>query len=150
MLPNSEDPLRAAEAFSTAAHDLALATRSFENPAQSYEVLGDLQSSLMAVHQTLQQMARLHERERGRAATDAADRVMGEEFAENAAHDLERAARCIDRATDEVISGFAQSGRIAWQPGPVEAVLSERAPDLEITETPPTTTGGPWSPPPSR
>lgn len=146
MLPNREHPVQAAEAFSTAAHDLALASRRFEEPGDSYQVLGDLQTSLIALQQTLRQVAAFHERERHRAATDAGDRAVGEGLAEAAAHHLDNAAGAVDRATDDLMAGFAKSGRIAWEPDPVTAVLTDRGTGLEITDTP---TATPGSSPPS-
>lgn len=108
MLPRNEDPLQAAEAFSTAAHDLALASRGFDDPAESYQVLGDLQTSLIALQQTLRQMAAFHDHHRHRAVTDAGDRAAGEVLAEAAAHHLDSAARAVDRATDDLMRGFFQ------------------------------------------
>lgn len=149
MLPNREHPVQAAEAFSTAAHDLALASRRFDDPADSYRVLGDLQTSLIALQQTLRQVAAFHERERHRAATDHGDRAVGEELTEAAAHHLVNAAGAVDRATDDLMAGFAKNGRIAWQPDPVASVLADRESSLEITDTPTTDRRSP-PPPPAR
>lgn len=134
MPTNSDDPRQAAEAFCAASEDLALASRHFDDPSDSYGVLGQLQMGMIALHQTLTQMATLHEREQHRAATDAGDRAVGAELAANAAGDLERAARFTDRATDELMSGFAQSGQIAWQQAPARQVLAERETSLETPQ----------------
>lgn len=142
MLPRSEDPARAADALSEAAHDLALATRRFADPADSYQVLGNLQTTLFGLQQTLEQVAALHQREAARAATDAGDREVGRAVAEAAAERLTHAAAAIDHATDELMAGFAHNGRIAWQPAhdPVGAVLTARGDQLP---------DGPGSTPPS-
>lgn len=46
---------------------------------------------------------------------------------------LEAAAIHIDRATDQLMAGFAHSGRIAWQPehSPFAEALTDRATQLD-------------------
>jgi len=136
MLPNSEHPVQAAEAWEQAARDLALATRRFDAPIDSYTVLGNLQSGLIDLHQTLTQLVTFHEREQHRAATDRGDLTAGGELAATAAQHLTQAARTLDHATDELMAGFACNGRIAWQPDPVDTVLTERAARLPEASAP--------------
>ncbi|GFZ83171.1 hypothetical protein GCM10011359_09840 [Nesterenkonia alkaliphila] len=106
--------------------DFALASRSIDNPEDSYQVLGELQAGLTALVQVLSQMSSFHDRERGRAVTDHGDAALGAEHAETAAYHLKQASRFISRATDEVIAGFACNGQIAWRRGPLAETLAER------------------------
>lgn len=134
-MPSFEDPVADAAELSEAARGLAHATRRFDDPADSYAVLGDLQSALISLHQSLQQLATLHTRLADRASTDSGDRADGQEHAFVAAMRLETAATHVDRATDHLMVGFAENGQIAWlpTPSPAERALTERAVDLEIT-----------------
>lgn len=134
-MPSFEDPVADAGELSQAARGLAYASRLFDDPADSYTVLGELQSALISLHQSLQQLAAMHTRLADRASTDAGDRADGREHALTAAMRLDTAAVHVDRATDHLMVGFAENGQIAWlpAPSPAERALAERADDLEIT-----------------
>lgn len=142
-MPTYDDPVKDAAELSEAARGLAHASRQFDDPADSYPVLGELQSTLIRLHQSVQQLASLHTRLADRAATDDGDRAAGREHALVAAVRLEAAATHIDRATDQLMAGFAENGRIAWQstPGIAGEMLTERAARLE-----PDTLPGPSGP----
>lgn len=134
-MPSFEDPVADAEELSQAARGLAHASRRFDDPADSYTVLGELQSALISLHQSLQQLAAFHTRLADRASTDAGDRAEGRKHELTAAMRLDTAAVHVDRATDHLMVGFAENGQIAWlpAPSPAERALAERADDLEIT-----------------
>lgn len=142
-MPTFEDPAKDAAELSEAARGLAHATRHFENPADSYRVLGDLQSTLISLHQSLRQVAAFHSRHQAHASTDRGDRVAGQAHAFAAAAWLETAARDIDQATDQLIAAFSANGQIAWQPtaapeherlSTITEVLAARAEHLQPGE----------------
>jgi hypothetical protein len=136
-MPSFEDPVADAAELSQAARGLAHATRHFEDPADSYAVLGELQSALISLHQSFQHLETMHTRLADRASTDSGDRADGRDHALVTAMQLETAAVHVDRATDHLMVGFAANGQIAWIPAPsrAENVLAERAEDLEITSS---------------
>lgn len=110
-----EDAKRDADELREAARALAYATRSIKDPADTYDVLGSLQHALIGVHQSLQQLAAWHLRHGQYAATDDGDRTAGHAHAAETAARLTAAAVDVDRATDHVMSAWAENGRIAWQ-----------------------------------
>lgn len=69
-MPTFEDPKVDADELGEAARGLAYATRSFETPVDTYEVLGSLHHALSGVQQSLQQLAAWHEGHGQFAATD--------------------------------------------------------------------------------
>lgn len=111
-----EDAKRDADELREAARALAYATRSIKDPADTYDVLGSLQHALIGVHQSLQQLAAWHLRHGQYAATDDGDRTAGHAHAAETAARLTAAAVDVDRATDHVMSAWAENGHIAWQP----------------------------------
>ena len=119
-MPTFHDPLVDAEELSAAARGLAHASRSFAEPIDTYRVLGDLQSAMFGLHQSLQQIAAFHTRLVDRASTDHGDRAAGREHALVAAMRLETAATHVDRATDHLMVAFAEkrADRLATRPDP--------------------------------
>ena len=99
-MPTFEDPIADADELSAAARGLAHATRWFAEPSNSYAVLGNLQSALISLHQSLQQIADLHTQLADRATNDDGDRAAGYEHALVAATGLGIAAVHVERATD--------------------------------------------------
>lgn len=134
-MPTYDDPIADATELSDAARGLAHASRGFPEPIDSYRVLGNLQSALISLHQSIQQISEFHLRNADRAATDNGDRAAGREHALMAAVRLEAAATHIDRAADQLMAGFVENGKIAWQPtrSPVVEALTDRQAALEPT-----------------
>lgn len=132
-MPSFEDPAADAAELSQAARGLAYATRHFDDPADSYAVLGELQSALINLQQSIRQVATLHATLADRASTDAGNRSEGRDRALIAATRLQAAAACVDQATDQLMIGYAESGQVAWLPAAstVEKALADRAADLE-------------------
>lgn len=128
-MPTYDDPIADATELSEAARGLAHASRGFPEPIDSYRVLGNLQSALMSLHQSIQQISEFHLRNADRASTDNGDRATGREHALMAAVRLEAAATHVDRATDQLMAGFVENGCIAWQPASaaVEALADRQA-----------------------
>ncbi len=129
-MPTYDDPIADATELSEAARGLAHASRGFPEPIDSYRVLGNLQSALMSLHQSIQQISEFHLRNADRASTDNGDRAAGREHALMAAVRLEAAATHVDRATDQLMAAFVENGCIAWQPAPspaAEAIADRQA-----------------------
>ena len=107
----------AAEA-SEALRGLAHASRVFEDPADTYAVLGDLLAGVRSLRQVLDQLATAHLKHRVRAHDDAGDQTAGATDALAATAELQQAAALLDGVHDRVVSAMAASGRIAWHPAP--------------------------------
>ena len=110
-------PVDAAEA-SEALRGLAHASRVFEDPADTYAVLGDLLAGVRSLRQALDQLATAHVTNRVRAHDDAGDQTAGANYALAATAELQQAAALLDGVYDRVDAAMAASGRIAWHPAP--------------------------------
>lgn len=110
------DPIAdAAEAYE-GLRGLAHATRAFEEPADTYRVLGEVSGSVRLLRQVLDQLSRAHADHRDIAFTD--DRVPAEAVALAAADELHQAADGLDEVADRVMRAHEASGRIAWHSSP--------------------------------
>lgn len=106
------DPVAdAAEAYE-GLRGLAHATRAFEDPADTYRVLGEVSGSVRLLRQVLDQLSRAHADHRDIAFTD--DRAPAEAVALAAADELHQAADGLDEVADRVMHAHEASGRIAW------------------------------------
>lgn len=125
-MPTFFDPTTDAAEASEALRGLAHASRTFDQPAQMYGVIGDLSSGMRSLHQVLEQLADVHERKASHAFHDDGDHAAGVRDALATAEELRRSARLVDQAYDRVAEGFIAAGRIAWHPEPAveEAVPS--------------------------
>lgn len=107
------DPVAdAAEAYE-GLRGLAHATRSFENPADTYRVLAEVSGSVRMLRQVLDQLSRAHADHRDIAFTD--DRVPAQAGALAVADELHQAADALDEVADRVMRAHETSGRIAWR-----------------------------------
>lgn len=88
----------AAEA-SEALRGLAHASRVFEDPADTYAVLGDLLAGVRSLRQVLDQLATAHLKHRVRAHDDAGDQTAGATDALAATAELQQAAALLDGYT---------------------------------------------------
>lgn len=95
---------------------MAHATRSFEDPADTYRVLGEVSGSMRLLRQVLDQLSRAHADHRDIAFTD--DRVPAEAVALGAADELHQAADGLDEVADRVMCAHEASGQIAWRTSP--------------------------------
>lgn len=106
------DPVAdAAEAYE-GLRGLAHATRAFEDPADTYRVLGEISGVVRLLRQVLDQLSRAHADHRDIAFTD--DRAPAEAVALAAADELHQAADGLDEVVDRVMRAHEASGRIAW------------------------------------
>lgn len=120
-MPTFQNPTADAAEASEALRGLAHATRMFEDPADTYAVLGDLLAGVRSLRQVLDQLASAHVRNQVRAYDDAGNQGAGASHALAAAADLRQAVALLDRVHDQVDAAMGFSGRIAWRPAPSEA-----------------------------
>lgn len=128
-MPTFHDPLADAAEASEALHGLAHASRTFDNPADTYAVFGDITAVVRSLRQVLDQLANAHLTYRDRAHDDHGDHTAGADSALAAADELHQAGTLLDRVHDRLDAAFGHSGRIAWHPEPdiTEEPLSETA-----------------------
>lgn len=117
-MPTFTNPIGDAEEASEALRGLAHATRSWDDPADTYRVIGDLVAGVRSLRQVLDQIAAVHLRHQDGVSTDNGDRTAGTHAAVAAAAGFQQAASLIDQAEDQLSAAFAQSGRIMWRPRP--------------------------------
>lgn len=113
-MPTYHDPLKDADEASEALRGLAHASRVFDNPADTYRVLGDLLSGVRSLRQVLDQLGSAHLAHRGRAHDDDGDQTIGAAEALAAADDLHYAGTLLDGVEERVNAVMTHSGRIAW------------------------------------
>jgi hypothetical protein len=119
-MPVYDDPrLGATEAFD-ALRGLAHATRSPQDPAELYDVLGGLLGSVRSLRQVLDQLADAHITHRARAHDDAGNQAAGSSAALAAADELHQAGTYLDQVESRLDAASQQAGRIAWHPNPPE------------------------------
>jgi len=113
-MPTFQDPVVDGEEARQALRALAHATRSFDDPAQTYDVVGDLLGGLRSLEQVLDQLATAHTITEAIARTDDGDHWAGVEEAYAAANELRRASTLVARAGLAVDRASLHSSRIAW------------------------------------
>ncbi len=128
-MPTFFDSTADAAEASEALRGLAHASRTFDQPAQMYGVIGDLSSGMRSLHQVLDQLADVHERKAAHAFNDDGDHAAGARDALAAAVELRRSARLVDQAYDRLAEGFVAAGRIVWHP---ESAVEETVPSRWI------------------
>jgi hypothetical protein len=120
-MPTFDDAVADAAEASEALRGLAHASRTFDQPAQMYGVIGDLSSGIRSLRQSLEQIADAHERKAAHAFHDDGDHDAGVRDALATAEELRQCALLVDRAYDRLAEGFIAAGRIAWHPEPAPA-----------------------------
>ena len=91
---------------------LADGTRTFEDPADTYPVLGDVSGPVRLLRQVLDQLTRSHAEHRTIAFTD--DRIPAVALVLATADKLHQAAEGLDEVGDRVMRTHEASGRITW------------------------------------
>lgn len=143
-MPTFDNPLTDAAEASAALRGLAHAARTFEDPADTYAVLGDLLAGVRSLRQGFDQLAAAHIAARSRAHDDAGAQAAGAAAALAAADELHQAGTLLDAVHDRVDAAISQSGRIAWHPAPTQdpaARASVEAGELRLTVWPDTPLG---------
>ncbi|MDY4491642.1 hypothetical protein [Schaalia hyovaginalis] len=92
------DPVADAAKAYEGLRGLSHATRTFEDPADMYRVLGEVSRSVRLLRQVLDQLSRAHARHRDIAFTD--ERVPAEALALAATDKLHQAAYSLDEVAD--------------------------------------------------
>lgn len=117
-MPTYYDPLKDAAEASEALRGLAHSSRVFDDPSDTYQVLGDLVAGVRSLRQVLDQLANTHLTHRDRAHDDDGNPVVGSRSALTAADELHQAGTLLDEVHDQLDAAFSHSGRIAWHPEP--------------------------------
>ncbi len=115
-MPTYENPVDDAAEADEALRGLAYATRSWDDPADTYRVTGEIVSSVRQLSQVMDQMAAVHLRHQARVTTDDGDYAAGAHAAIAAADGFQQASRLLDQVDDRLAAAFIQSGRIVWHP----------------------------------
>lgn len=117
-MPTFDDPLADAAEASEALRGLAHASRVFDDPADTYRVIGEIVSGVRSLRQVLDQIAATHLRHQNSVSTDDGNQAAGPQAALAAAAGFQQAAALVDQADDRIAAAFSQSGRIVWHPQP--------------------------------
>lgn len=125
-MPTFENPTADAKEASEALRGLAHATRTFDSPADTYAVLGDLLGGMRSLRQVLDQLATAHVSHRVRAHDDDGSETAGSISALATANELQHAAALLDEVHDRLDAAMSQSGRIAWHEAPAETAPATR------------------------
>lgn len=126
-MPTFTDPLKDATEAAEALRGLAHATRTFDDPADTYAVIGDLLAGVRSLRQVLDQLASAHIASRGRAHDDTGNQAAGATAALAAADELHQAGTLLDTVEWRLDAASQHSGRIAWHPAAETAGISETA-----------------------
>lgn len=127
-MPTFHDPTHDAAEASEALRGLAHATRTLDDPADTYAVIGSLLAGTRSLCQVTDQLATAHLNHRRLAHDDAGDHTAGVRAAGSAADELHRAGALLDAAVARLDAAFQQTGRIAWYPAPEHSVPSPPRP----------------------
>ncbi|WP_165350352.1 hypothetical protein [Xylanimonas protaetiae] len=106
--------MTAAENAAEAMRALAHATRTFEDPADTYWTLGNILAITSRFIQVLEQVADAHRAQIDRAHDDDGRRTAGRAFGLSAATNLHQAALALGDGYRRLDEASRTSGRIAW------------------------------------
>ncbi|WP_336643744.1 hypothetical protein [Microbacterium sp. MMO-113] len=95
---------------------LAHASRTFEDPSETYAVIGDLLGGLRSLRQVLDQLAAAHLSRQHQVTDESREYRGGSVEALAAADELHQAGTLIDQAHDRLNAAMTHSGRIVWNP----------------------------------
>lgn len=115
-MPTFTDPARDANEAYEALRGLAHASRTFEDPSDTYAVIGELLGALRSLRQVLDQLAAAHLSRQHHVTDEAREYSGGATEALAAADELHQAGTLIDQADDRLSAAMTHSGRIVWNP----------------------------------
>lgn len=118
-MPTFSNPVEDAADAREEVRALAHASRAFADPADTYQVVGELLGTLRSLEQVLEQVAAAHVLHQDKAFLDNGDREAGVDEAWAAANALRRAAELVQSAETAVDQASQHSSYIAWHPAPV-------------------------------
>ncbi|RWR22849.1 hypothetical protein D8Y23_01300 [Microbacterium enclense] len=122
-MPTFSNPVQDATETRQAVRALAHASRAFADPADTYQVVGELLGTLRSLEQVLEQVAAAHVLHQDKAFLDNGDHEAGVDEAWAAANALRRAAELVQSAETAVDQASQHSSYIAWHPAPVASRL---------------------------
>lgn len=117
-MPTFTDPVRDADEAYEALRGLAHASRTFDDPSDTYRVIGNVLGGLRSLRQVLDQLAAVHLAHRHQVTDDAHDQNAGAAAALATADALHETGTLLDTAHDLLNTAMSQSGRIVWNPQP--------------------------------
>lgn len=115
-MPTFNDPHADAQEASQALRGLAHATRSFEDPGETYTTIGELLSGVRSLRQVADQLSEAHLRHRALAHDDEGNHLNGAHAALAAADELHQAGTLLNEVQARLDAASQHSGRIAWHP----------------------------------
>lgn len=115
-MPTFTDPARDANEAYEALRGLAHASRTFEDPSETYAVIGELLGGLRSLRQVLDQLAAAHLSRQRHVTDESREYSGGAAEALAAADELHQAGSLIDQADDRLSAAMTHSGRIVWNP----------------------------------
>lgn len=118
-MPTFSNPVADATGTREAVRALAHASRAFADPADTYQVIGDLLGTLRSLEQVLEQVAAANVRHQDQAFLNNGDHEAGVDEAWAAANALRKAAELVQSAETAVDQASQHSSYIAWHPAPV-------------------------------
>ena len=118
-MPIFSNPVQDATETRQAVRALAHASRTFADPEDTYQVVGELLGTLRSLEQVLEQVAAAHVLHQDKAFLDNGDHEAGVDEAWAAANALRRAAELVQSAETAVDQASQHSSYIAWHPAPV-------------------------------
>lgn len=118
-MPTFSNPVQDATETRQAVRALAHASRAFADPADTYQVVGELLGTLRSLEQVLEQVAAAHVRHQDKAFLDNGDHEAGVDEAWAAANALRKAAELVQSAETAVDQATQHSSYIAWHPATV-------------------------------
>lgn len=137
-MPTFQDPVVDGEEACQALRALAHATRSFDRPAETYAVVGEVLGGLRSLGQVLSQLASAHTSDSAILRAEAGNLGAGIEEAYAAATALRRASALVARAEWAVDRASQHSGRIVWgsaSPGALLPLTEAIAPRINADDS---------------
>ena len=115
-MPTFTNPAADAGEAYEALRGLAHASRTFEDPSETYAVIGDLLGDVRSLRQVLDQLATVHLNHQHQVTDESREYGGGSVEALAAADELHQAGTLIDQAHDRLNAAMTHSGRIVWNP----------------------------------
>jgi hypothetical protein len=135
-MPTFNDPVADADELRKAVHGLAHATRSSEDPASIYAVLGSISSALTSLSQSLHQLGQFHDRPTRKEAWINGDANAGRAASYRESLELHRAAEMIHQVAECVDRAHEIEATIAYDthdyPSPAPVQRSSHRPGMSL------------------
>ena len=125
------DPAADADEVQAALHALAQATRSIDDPRQSYLVLGSLTSAVASMSQALHQVASFHDGSANAGAGPAGASQAGRAAAYQVSWELHRAGEILHQVAESIDRAHEVQATIVHDLGDLPAVRESEHPSLD-------------------